>query len=337
MQGGATGAMTVRIVEARQPTPRPAGAGRRYSVAMTAPVFIVGVPRSGTTLLAAMFNAHPRIAVTPETFFLEWALRHQGADLRRDLDLDGFLDAYAHTGEFARLGLDRARLRARFREAAGGDFAALFRTLLQAYAEHQGKPRAGEKTPRHHLYLDTLRAWFPEAPLLFVARDPRAVAASLLRVPWASNDVEEHAWRWRDAVRGAARHQGDGRFAVTRYRDLVRQPRAELERLCGVIGEDFNGSMLAFASSAGALVGGEDHKAGVLRPLDETSIDKWRRQLSEHQVATIEQITATQMAQLGFRCETGGLGVRARLALHARRVAARAVRARRRWAAAERP
>jgi hypothetical protein len=319
---------------------------RRYSVAMIAPVFIVGVPRSGTTLVAAMLNAHPRIAITPETFFLEWALRHERADLQHADALDAFLQAYGSSPEFAALGLEVAELKRRFRDALREpsradvprpDFATLFRALLEAWAEHHGKPRAGEKTPRHYLYLDTLRAWFPAAPLLFVARDPRAVAASLVRVDWASDDVEEHAWRWRQAVRRTGGHTGDGRFAVTRYEDVVRRPRPELERLCAVIDEAFDPAMLSFSSAAAELVGSEQHKANVLRPLDEGSIGRWREQLTDRQVATIEEITAAEMDELGYRRETDGLGFTDRMAVRARRLADRAGGTRRRLARRQRP
>lgn len=89
---------------------------------------------------------------------------------------------YSASKSFESLGLDNAVLRNNL--PAGGErtLVAIFASILQTYAEAHGKARCGEKTPRHYLYIDTLLEWFPRATVVFVVRDPRAVAASLLRV-----------------------------------------------------------------------------------------------------------------------------------------------------------
>ena len=170
---------------------------------MMVPVFVVGVPRSGTTLLSAMLNAHPDIAISPETFFLEWALRRRDVDPREEQGFERFWDDYSASKSFESLGLDNAVLRNNL--PAGGErtFVAIFASILQTYAEAHGEARCGEKTPRHYLYIDTLLEWFPRATVVFVVRDPRAVAASLLRVPWASNDVEEQPGGGNRAIRSS--------------------------------------------------------------------------------------------------------------------------------------
>ncbi len=273
-----------------------------------APIFVVGVPRSGTTLLAAMLNAHPRIAISPETFFLEWALRRPPASLARDAGFDDFWDEYARSTPFAALDLDAEGLRQRFKTSTARSFADLFAVILRTYAAAHDKPRCGEKTPRHYLYVDTLLEWFPRARVTFVVRDPRAVAASLLLVPWASNDAEEHGWRWRRSMELLARFERDPRVIATRYEDLVRQPEEALKRLCTHVDEAFENDMLEFAGSATALVAGESHKQNVLRPLSGESLHRWKSQLTARQIATIEHITADGMAACGYERSTDELG-----------------------------
>ncbi len=301
----------------------------RMAPTSLAPIFIVGVPRSGTTLLAAMFNAHPRIAISPETFYLEWALRRAGMDLSRESDLDAFWSDYTSSDPFADLNLDADELKERFHRCGSRTFAEVFGVLLESYAESQKKLRCGEKTPRHYLYVDTLLEWFPEARVVFVVRDPRAVAASLLLVPWASNDAEEHGWRWRRSEELLSRLEADPRVTATRYEDLVRHPRSELARLCSHVEEPFDDTMLEFGQGAAALVAGEAHKQGVMRPLSEDSLHKWKSQLTAGQTAAIEHIAGGGMSTRGYEPVAGGLGLGGRVGLHARRLVRRAGRVRR--------
>ncbi len=297
-----------------------------------APIFVVGVPRSGTTLLAAMLNAHPRIAITPETFFLEWALRDRTADLSNEATLRDFWRRFTGSAPFADLGLDADSVLQGFLRSGGRTFPALLQAILRAYAAAQDKPRAGEKTPRHYLYIETLLRWFPRSRVAFVVRDPRAVAASLVRVPWASDDVEVHAWRWKQAIDLLSRFEEDSRVLATRYEELIADPRTELRRICAFVEEPFDEGMMEFNTGAAALVGNEAHKRGVLEPLSDDPLHKWKTALAADQVALIEHIAAAGMAGRGYAPQEDSLGWSNRIAVQARRITRRAGRARRRFA-----
>src|SRR5690242_15483743 len=111
------------------------------------PIFVVGCPRSGTTMLQLMLHAHPRIAIPPETRFLLRAYAERGrygdlgdpANRRR-------LAEWITTGKtaFADLGLDPT---ATVEEivAAGPTLGSALGTVFRAYAERFGKPRWGDK------------------------------------------------------------------------------------------------------------------------------------------------------------------------------------------------
>src|SRR5262249_28338226 len=114
------------------------------------PVFVVGCPRSGTTLVQCILSASSHAFSLPEThFFSEVA-----PDLLGRPDLSA-LDEFIEQVEAHRPDTDTAR------------------TL-----------RAVEKTPRHVLHLDTIDACFPDALFINVVRDPIDVASSLRGVPW---------------------------------------------------------------------------------------------------------------------------------------------------------
>ncbi len=110
--------------------------------AETVKCFVVGCPRSGTTLLSVMLDRHSQLAMTPETsFYFEIAPRL--AEPER-APLHELLAGWSRLSE---LGLDPGDVvrRCAGRESAGDVLGA----MLELYAQRRGKPHCGEKTPYH--------------------------------------------------------------------------------------------------------------------------------------------------------------------------------------------
>src|SRR5262249_26323473 len=132
---------------------RPARDAGVSAAAPAAPIFLVGAPRSGTTLLRSMLNRHPCFALCDETFFFYWVARRARAfgDLESDANRRRVVERLLEMRRVRRLGLDADALRARLL-AEGTSYARLFESLLRCYADAQGKARCGEKTPQHALF-----------------------------------------------------------------------------------------------------------------------------------------------------------------------------------------
>lgn len=272
------------------------------------PVFVVGMPRSGTTLVSAMLSAHPNIAISPETHFLRQWLRDYGhLDVRRPEAFDRFWHDFSRSKHFRDLQLDPEVTRRQILALPRHDFRHIFMTLLQSYANSLGKMRWGEKTPMHERHLDLLLDWFPQAKIVYLLRDPRAVIASLLKVPWATRTVEQYAVRWHASVQNIGRRSTDARVQVVKYENLVQSPELELLQLCSFLEEAYLPSMLAYGEAAKSLVSGETWKAAALQSVTTSSIDKWQTQLSPQQVASIEDIAGPQMPAHGYEPVTAGL------------------------------
>src|SRR3954447_9662677 len=127
--------------------------------------FIVGCGRSGTTLLRAMLDAHPTFAIPGESYFPVWLSRFpyrygEGDRFARDRFLS---DLFVHEYFVNVWQLPPGKVRRAVDEAKPRDFAEAVRAVYALYAQEQGKPRYGDKTPVFVSHVDRLAKLFPEA------------------------------------------------------------------------------------------------------------------------------------------------------------------------------
>jgi Sulfotransferase family len=266
-----------------------------------APVVVLGVSRSGTTLLKQMLDRHPDLAIPTESYFLPQLWDRHGERPDRE----------AFLADLPRL----ARLRdwnvsvddVAERLPATPTFSAAVQAIYRAYADARGKPRFGDKTPSYMQELDLLERAFPGARYAHLIRDGRDAALSFLalrRKPTFNlarpRGVGGFAVQWRREVERARRfgreRLGD-RYGELRYEDLVSDPEASLARLCGVLGLEFDPAMLAYHQEpdAGTL---RDHPKLAEPPTP--GLRSWREQLPPRQAEFFEAIAGDLLAELGY-------------------------------------
>ena len=264
------------------------------------PVFIVGCPRSGTTLLQRMLDAHPNVSIAPETFFIRrfWKHRAEHGDLQRDAAFERLLRDIMAMPEFEEMGLDADAFAAAARNTERL-YAALFRLMLRQFAGQRGAQVVGEKTPNHVLYLSTLHGFFPEARFIHLVRDPRAVVNSWQSVPWSSGRAWRDAEIWVEYVaagRAAQSLLGEA-LLVVHFEALVRAPSDELRRVCNHLAIDFDPAMLAFHERMPQAVdvAREPWKKNATQPIEPATADRWRTTLSPRHWAEVEAVAADEM------------------------------------------
>ncbi|MFG0283435.1 MAG: sulfotransferase [Phycisphaerales bacterium JB039] len=233
-----------------------------------APILIFGVPRSGTTLLRALLNAHPAIAAGPEA---PWLAEHQPRSL---LGATRYL-AEDPLGWCANFGGTREEVFSAAR--------AMLDSLMGAYAARRGKRRWAHKTPNDILHAETLLELLPDARVIWLVRDGLDVAMSTavtaehrrgiaplyeqqlklaegVMAPSAPLMALVRWGLWNHRVRRAL---GRRERLVVRYESLVRDPRAALEAVCGFLEEPFDPAMLDYAARQQDLPGWEWGSADV--------------------------------------------------------------------------
>lgn len=242
-------------------------------------VFVVGAPRSGTTLIQALIASHPAFgSIEGETAFFRFG------NLFNDSRFESFIPPD------------------RYREALrlSNDIVTLFeRTYL---AQFPVGVTPVEKTPQHAKCLDFLIGHFRRAKLVNVYRDGRDCFASARRsgvIPQARS-VSTFARYWVRCV-SARRRLGEHRQIIdVRYEDLVSRTDEQIERLMTFLGHR------PVAGQASADLRQCDRRARSVafarlrERIDASSVGQWRNALSAREVRTFERVASGLLRELGY-------------------------------------
>jgi hypothetical protein len=298
---------------------------------------VVGASRSGTALLRSALNRNERVYLAGETHYFDGirtTLQAHGSgplsDTERKAVEDHFLALahrpFGHGGSAEQSRLDRTELRTLADSlGASGDayleaYCRLARTLESDAAADPD--RWGEKTPRHVFRLPEILETYPEAQVVCMYRDPRAVVASYR--DWRNQGgfdldgdvghrealtVEEGRTRasydptiasllWKATVsagESARERFGPDRVFVQRYEDLATNPEETLQTVCSWLGLEFTPRMLEVPLHNSSFSQFQ-RSAGV----STAPVDRWRSVLSPAEVATVQTWCGSAMDRLGY-------------------------------------
>jgi hypothetical protein len=275
------------------------------------PIFIVGAPRSGTTLLSLMVHAHPRLAMPPETRFVLriWRDRHRFGDLSTREQHRALARACVAKGSMVRdLGVSKRELKRRIL-AAPPTFGSAFAAVFAAYAQVHGKARWGDKRPTYFAEVDVLLRLFPDAQIVHVVRDGRAVVASLKRMPWWEGSSVGAMATWAQAeycARRDERRLPPDTVHVLRYESLVEDPRGVLRRLCAFLEEDFDEAMLEPHRVAGVVPDRKEWHEGLRSTLTTQRRTTWREGLEPWELGLMETVLRRPLQRRGYDLSLAG-------------------------------
>jgi len=275
---------------------------------MTQPVIVLGVGRSGTTLLRVMLDRSSELAIPYETFFVPQLAHRHGSRPK----LDEFLDDLGRLRTLYDWGITPDDVRPRLRE--GMTTSEAIAAIFETYAERQGKPRWGDKTPLYMQQLPLLERLFPDAIWVHLVRDGRDAALSFLELPegftgktWAQpRSVAQFAARWRTEILAARRlggHAG-GRYLELRYEDLVEEPERWLRRVCEHASLAYEPEMLDHTRPSDTAHMPE-HRNLAQPPTP--GLRDWRSQMSREHALAFEQVAGDVLQSAGYELlEPGG-------------------------------
>jgi hypothetical protein len=300
----------------------------------TEAVFVVGVHRSGTTLMRRILDSSSEVAVSGENHYLGHVLARQGVhyavsrmgDLRDDRVIEKVVahiyDRLLTRGWWFRVpsrhwiwlmrNVPREEFRQRLLDSDRTE-RVVFEALLKSYADRRRKRIMGEKTPAHVRFSDKLLTWFPRGRVIHMMRDPRAIYISDVRrrrlqpgsLPFRALAklppllavvlLVQTTILWQESVLHMKRNRarfGD-RYLVVRFEDLVSSPRTEIERICRLLGVEFEEQMLD------RVVVSHGQALGTLG-FDAQAATRWRRQLRPSTAKWFDLWLGRSMRAIGY-------------------------------------
>ena len=179
--------------------------------------------------------------------------------------------------------------------------------IFETYAEKNGKPRWGDKTPLYMQHLPLLERLFPDALWVHLVRDGRDAALSFLALPpgfsgktWAQpRTVAQFAARWKveiDAARALGRRAG-GRYLELRYEDLVADPARELGRVCEFASLPWELAMVEYAGNVD--VSNLPQHQRLAQPPTANARD-WRTEMAAADACAFEGVAGDALAASGY-------------------------------------
>ena len=181
--------------------------------------FVVGMNRSGTTLLRMMLDAHPELTIPPETHFVPDLIK---AAREPDATPESALEAMKSAREWGDFGFSDEEMLGRLRALPEIKPGPAVRTFYAAYTEEQGKPRWGEKTPTYVQKMKLIQRAIPEARFVHVIRDGRDVALSVLDRTVRDLTAGDVASRWQKKITKAREDSPKlDHYIEIRYEDLI--------------------------------------------------------------------------------------------------------------------
>lgn len=258
--------------------PRPPPDGARP------PVFLVGFPRSGTTLLEQVLAAHPKIVALEE--------RENLAEAAKALVMaPGALERWNSVSAAQLAGLR----------------AAYWRSVEQGIGHMPADCVFVDKLPLNLALLPLIHLLFPDAKIILALRDPRDVIVSCFRNRFAMNAAMfqflslEAAAQYYDAVMAlasAARAKLPLSLHELRYEEVVDDLRGTVGKLLGFLGLEWTDDVLNYAETAKRRQIRTPSAAQVRRPVYRSSLQQWRHY--ERQLAPIMPVVGRWARILGY-------------------------------------
>lgn len=268
-------------------------------------IYIVGVGRSGTSLLQSMLHAHSELTSSPEShFFRSYIASEKGQKSIEKRGPERFREVLKEDRFFNRLEVDPDKLKSLERPS----FSVLdvYKEITDLLKNKYQKNVLVDKDPRNLENISKIHQYFPLARIVHIIRDPRDVVFSKTKANWSSKRPY-----WLHAMIGEAQmnkgilsasKMNSTTYHQLKYEDLLETPEEVLNKLCSFLGLIYETGMLRFNEKAQELVTKEEMqwKKETFQPLIKENKYKWKEYYSPFQLAVIERISQGSMNKFGY-------------------------------------
>lgn len=262
------------------------------------PIFVVGFPRSGTSLMATILARSPDVVMLPfETHLLARWRRRFGPDLASNGGFRRFWQEFSNDTRYDEDLLPPVKVLDCLQERDDHSVQGVLSCLLACAVSGHDGARPGEKTPDHYKYLSTLLRWYEDCQIVFMLRDPRDVLASWhsLSESWTERPPSDILDEWRRSAYELEMWSSHPRVLTVIYEDLVTAPTDMLRR----VGEFLDVQLQVEGGvdqNSSPRPGGYDPEG----PIRAGSVGRGRASLDHADLALVDAIAGAEMARHGY-------------------------------------
>jgi hypothetical protein len=276
--------------------------------------FIIGRPRSGTTLLRVLFEAHPHVLIPPESPFIISLYKKYGKVTYWDEPvIHEFCEDLFRQRYFDKWLIDKDVLVKNLLEARGENtFQDMVRKVCLSYTSVFDKEEIrliGDKNPAYSLFIERIHELFPEAKIIHITRDYRDNYLSLTKVNFEVPIVPLVVYRWKFAYRRVQKLKKKCPDLIysLKYEDLATDPEKQFREVCRFLGLTFESEVLSFykkkAEVEKAYADSEEialvHKS-LFNPISTSRMNLWKTEMSPRQVRVADLVAGKTAEKAGY-------------------------------------
>lgn len=272
-----------------------------------APVFVLGCPRSGTTLLYYMILSSGGFAVYPEESHVFNMIIPKFGNLTTRKSREILMKRWLKSIYFEHSGLDADVIETKILEDCrdGGDF---LRIVMEEIARKQGVERWADTTPEHLLYIPAIKKAFPDALILHIIRDGRDVALSMDKLHWLTPfpwDKERSLmihglyWEWivSNGRKGGRSFNGD--YMEVRFEDLIVRPTETLASIGRFIEHELDYAKI-LSVGLGSVKSPNTSFPKEVSGQQFSPIGRWKESISGANLEMFEGLVGPFLRELGY-------------------------------------
>lgn len=277
------------------------------------PFFVIGNPRSGTTLLRLMLNNHPQLSVPPECGFALW-LHKKYAGLSFDSEdvISQFVSDVYTTRKFETWGIEKDSLREFIFATKVRSYPELVSAVYYSYAHDRNKypVLVGDKNNYHIEHIRDLKKVFGNPKIVFLVRDGRDVACSYRELslkhisskyaPNLPDTIESIAYEWKVNNDNILKEASENSLLIS-YEDLVTNSGNILEQICNFLGIEYNQSMLGYQKNNDEPEEFLQWKSKTMEAPDSSQIGRHKYDLSSEEICRFQAIAGATLDALGYK------------------------------------
>jgi hypothetical protein len=273
------------------------------------PIFLVSSPRSGSTLLRLILDAHPNIAIPPPGYIFHflYPYLYSYGDLNNEDNFRELVEDFLEIPTIKQWPIEYT-IDDVMANVTERNYRGIYEYVHVKYMTAQDKPRWGNKSPRNGFWLDEIKALFPDVKIVHLVRDGRDVALDLAEADFQPHSVYCGALRWDECIQVAedsSQRLGPESFLEVHYEALCADPEKTLKQICNFIGEDFSPDMLCHHETEAAKTWGKNPvHAKIMRPISTDFVGMYKTRLSETDNAAIEAVIGETLKRKGYKLET---------------------------------